>query len=73
MVPEGRAEEVIVSRFAVTTSVIATDLVCDGLPLSLTVTVKFEVPLFVGAPEITPLVDDKLNPAGRLPEVIDHV
>jgi hypothetical protein len=31
------------------------------------------LPLNVGVPEITPLEAIRLSPAGRLPEVIDHV
>jgi hypothetical protein len=42
------------------------------LPLSLTLTVKVDVPLAVGFPEITP-PELSVNPAGRLPEVIDHL
>jgi hypothetical protein len=34
--------------------------------------VKPEVPLTVGVPEITP-VDDRVKPAGRLPEAIDQL
>jgi hypothetical protein len=34
--------------------------------------VNVEVPLPVGVPDITPALDS-LNPAGRLPEAIDHV
>ena len=49
------------------------EAVWAGLPLSLTVAVKLAVPLAVGVPEICPLVAAKVNPAGRLPEVIDHV
>jgi len=43
-----------------------------GVVLSDTPTVKFDVPLPVGVPEITPpaLID---RPAGSDPEVIDHV
>lgn len=41
--------------------------------MSLTVAVKFDVPVPVGVPEIMPLVGARLSPAGRLPEVIDHV
>ncbi len=52
--------------------VIPTDLVWEGLPLSVTVVVKLKVPLPVGVPEMTP-VDDRLRPAGRLPEAIDQV
>ena len=48
------------------------DAVCAGDPLSFTPTVKVEVPLPVGVPEITPALESA-NPAGRLPEAIDHV
>jgi hypothetical protein len=73
LVPGSRAEEVIVNALGTITSVIAADLICAGLPLSLTVAVKLDVPIVVGIPEIMPLVGVRLNPAGRLPEVIDHV
>jgi hypothetical protein len=49
------------------------DFVWTGLPLSLTVAVKFDVAAADGTPEITPVVAARVNPAGRLPEVIDHV
>jgi hypothetical protein len=62
---------VILSEFAATTNVIAADFVCTGFPLSVTLAVKLNVPLEVGVPEITPLT--RPNPAGRLPDVIDHV
>lgn len=63
---------VIVSELpaTATTSVIAADFVCAGFPLSVTLAVKLNDPLEVGVPEITPLA--RLNPAGKLPEVIDH-
>jgi hypothetical protein len=51
----------------------ADDMVWTGLPLSLTVAVKFEVPDAVGVPEIVPLVAARVSPAGRLPELIDQV
>jgi len=41
--------------------------------LSVTVAVKLDVPLVVGVPEITPVVPASVNPAGRLPDVIDQV
>jgi hypothetical protein len=41
--------------------------------LSVTVAVKFEVPVAVGVPEMVPLVAARVSPAGRLPEVMDHV
>jgi hypothetical protein len=51
----------------------AADFVWTGLLLSLTVTVKLDVPLVVGVPEITPLLAESVNPAGRLPLLMDHV
>jgi hypothetical protein len=41
--------------------------------LSLTVAVKLYVPPVVGVPEMMPVVAARVSPAGRLPEVIDHV
>jgi hypothetical protein len=52
---------------------VATDCVCAGLPLSVTVAVKLKTPLTVGVPEIIPVVAAKVSPDGMLPEVIDHV
>ena len=52
---------------------VATDFVWTGFPLSLTFTVKFDVPTVFGVPEITPVVAASVSPAGRLPDVIDHV
>jgi hypothetical protein len=49
------------------------DLVCTGLPLSLTLTVKLDVPLAVGFPAIKPVPAPSVSPAGRLPDVIDHL
>jgi len=74
-VPEGRVEEVIVraSAAAATVMEVAADWVCTGLLLSVTLTVKLEVPLPVGVPEMTPVDEDKLRPAGRLPEATDQV
>ena len=43
-----------------------------GLPLSLTVAVKLDVPPAAGVPAIAPEAD-RVNPEGRLPEAIDHV
>lgn len=51
---------------------VATDLVWIGLLLSFTVTVKLNVPLAVGVPEIVPVAADRLSPAGKLPELTDH-
>ena len=51
----------------------ADDFVCTGLLLSLTLKVKFDVPLAVGVPEITPLAAARLSPAGKLPLLTFHV
>jgi hypothetical protein len=47
--------------------VVVTDL------LSATFTVKLLVPVPVRVPEITPLLEERVNPAGRLPADMDHV
>jgi len=36
-------------------------------------TVKENVPIAVGVPEITPVPSFRLKPAGRVPVAIDHV
>jgi len=74
-VPDGR-EDVLMVRVedaAAITIERAVDFVCAGLPASVTVTVKFEVPVAVGLPEIRPEAAFSVSPAGRLPEVTDHV
>jgi hypothetical protein len=73
LVPEANVEVVMASVDAATTIVVAADFVCAGLPLSVTVTVKFDVPLAVGVPEITPVLAARVRPVGRVPAVIDHV
>jgi hypothetical protein len=49
------------------------DCVWTGVPLSCTVAVKVDVPLEVGVPEIVPVVAARVNPEGRLPDVIAQV
>lgn len=73
MVPPARVEVVTASVFAATTINKGADLLCTGLPASLTVTIKLEVPLAVGVPEITPVEAANVRPAGRLPEVTDQL
>ncbi len=58
---------------AAMTSERETDLVCAGLPASVTVAVKLDVALAVGVPEMRPVPAIKVRPAGRLPAVIDQV
>ena len=47
-------------------------LVSAGLPESVTFTVKLLVPVAVGVPEIKPVDEVSVKPAGRLPVVMDH-
>ena len=46
-------------------------LVPEGLPESVTWTVKLKMPAVVGVPVIVPVVD-KLRPVGNVPLLIDH-
>jgi hypothetical protein len=74
-VPAGSEAEMVnaLADWSATTSESETDLVWAGLPLSVTVTVKFVVPVAVAVPEIKPVVGDMLSPAGRLPAVMDQL
>lgn len=49
------------------------DLLCAGLAASETVAVKVKLPLAVGVPETTPVVEPRVSPAGRAPAVTDQV
>ena len=40
---------------------------------SLTCTVKLLVPVPVAVPEITPVLEARVSPAGRLPKITDQV
>ena len=73
MAPEASVEVLIASTVPPITIEVAADFVCAGLPPSVTVTVKGVVPVVVGVPEITPVAGARVNPAGKLPELIDHV
>jgi hypothetical protein len=44
-----------------------------GVEESVTLTVKLDVPVVVGVPEITPVLGVSLSPAGRVPTEIDQV
>jgi hypothetical protein len=57
----------------VTVIVFLADAVCVGLLLSVTITVKVAVAALVGVPEIVPVDGVRTSPAGKLPELIDHV
>ena len=47
--------------------------VAAGLALSLTCTVKLDVPVADGVPEMAPVELFSVNPVGRLPEANDQV
>ena len=65
------SDVVVIERAALT--VIESGCVAVRAPLSVTRTVKFEVPAVVGAPVIAP--DDAFNdnPAGKVPVITSHV
>jgi len=70
LAPAGRDEGLKTRGTAATTMERETDLVWAGLAESVTVAVKLAVPLAVGVPEMTPVVGDKLRPAGRAPVMV---
>jgi hypothetical protein len=76
-VPAGSEAEIVnaPADWPATTSESVTDLVWAGVPPSVTVTVKFVVPVAVGVPEIKPVVGEMVRPAGRGAEAgeIDQV
>jgi hypothetical protein len=45
----------------------------EGVAASVTCTLKLDVPVAVGVPEITPVAVFNVRPAGKLPEVRAHV
>lgn len=63
----------ICSEFGPAEMLIAIDWICAGRSWSRTVTPKFAVLIAVGVPEITPVEDPSVSPAGSDPEVTDHV
>jgi len=73
MDPPGREAVVTTSGAMVTVMVRFAVLVAGvGVCESVTFTVKLEVPVPVGVPEITPVVLN-VKPAGKLPAVMVHV
>jgi hypothetical protein len=65
-VPAVSGEAVTIESAGITVSENACDVICFGGPLSVTVTVKLDVPAAVGVPLITPLFDS-FKPAGKAP------
>ena len=68
--PLGR-EEVVTARTGLTI-VMLNALVAVALALSLTWTVKFDVPVVVGEPVMAPAAESE-RPAGNEPAVVDQV
>ena len=67
--PDGRDTVEINSGGALTVRLSA--LIADTNPLSVTFTVKLNVPALPGAPDIVPPAF-KLTPAGKLPDAMDQ-
>ena len=66
---EARLDEVMLSGAEPTMIEVVADLLWAGLPLSVTVAVKLNVPETVGVPEMVPLLA-RVRPVGKLPEVM---
>ncbi len=67
MVPADKVEEVMVRTPDPIVIERLADFDCAGLPESVTVAVKLELPAVVGVPETVPF-GARESPAGRLPE-----
>jgi len=72
-VPDRRVGAAIASGVGEMTTDAVVEADCTGMLPSVTVAVKVEVPLVVGVPEIAPVEDVRVSPAGSVPEVIDHM
>lgn len=77
IVPEGKLDVETVSGAGAGAAMVIERFGCRvcgaGLPASLIVTVKVLVPVAVGVPEIRPVAEASLRPAGRLPLLTDQV
>ena len=69
----GSAVVVMANGAAVEVTVMLSALVAVPPLLSATRTVKLLVPVAVGVPEITPVLDANPTPAGRLPALSDQL
>jgi hypothetical protein len=74
-VPAGSEAEIVNPAGAGAATIIdrGANLLCTGLPASVTDTVKPDVPLAVGLPEIRPVDVFRLSPAGSCPEAMLQV
>ena len=73
MVPSGNDAVVMVSGTAAELTVMLSAFVAVCPLASLTRTVKFLVPVAVGVPEITPVLDARAKPAGNPPELSNQL
>lgn len=73
-IPPG-SEVVVIFSELVVEMVMLSAFVADicGEDVSVTLTVKDEVPDAVGVPEMTPVLAASVKPAGRVPESMDQV
>jgi len=72
-VPPGKLD-VVITRSAGATYILSAWSSVSGVPwLSVTRTVKFDVPDAVGVPLMVPVDEPRERPAGRLPETIDQL
>jgi hypothetical protein len=72
-VPLGKLVVVIFNVSVLTVMLRLAVAVCAGFSASLTSTVKLDVPVVVGVPEITPVLAASDSPAGKLPTAMLHV
>jgi hypothetical protein len=70
-VPFGK--EVVVTVGGVVPTVMLSAFVAVAELASVTCTVKLLVPVPVGVPEITPVLEASISPAGKVPTVIDQL
>ena len=70
VVPAGNGELVVMDGAGFMVSASALFAVWD--PVSVTSTVKLDVPAADGVPLITPVLDN-VRPVGNVPDVLDHV
>jgi hypothetical protein len=71
--PAGREVVVTVTAGFTVMLRLALAVLAVGVSESVTVTVKFVVPAVVGVPEIAPVAELRIRPAGKLPVVTLHV
>jgi hypothetical protein len=72
-VPPGNKVVLIESDEGAALTTMLSDFVAVSALASVTLTVKVLVPVPVGVPEITPVVEARASPAGNVPEVTDQV